>query len=175
MEIYRYQPDPDNYESLGTLRENWRALDAFAYCRSVAKDWEPLQLQANSMKGHYGDFPSLENHAPVFSARAWEVLCPLIESSVEVLPVICSAGTYVLINVLDQVDCLDLGKTQLVINPVSGNVTAVRGHAFQKERLEGKHIFKTAQTAGLEVLVSDKFKEAVEANDLKGLQFKKLG
>ena len=88
---------------------------------------------------------------------------------------ICSSGIYFLINVLEVVDCLDPINTKLVINEVSGNITAVRDHAFRAEPLEGKHIFKTPQTAGLEVLVSDKFKEIVEANDLKGLQFKRLG
>lgn len=80
-----------------------------------------------------------------------------------------------LINVLDVLDCLDPAKTILVINEVAGVISDVTDYAFRYEMLEGKYIFKTPQSAGLEVLVTDAFKAIVESHKLKGALFRQVG
>ena len=175
MEIYRYVADSGAYESLETSPEYREVMHRLADCKPIADTWRPLPVQPRWMLGRRGDFPSLQLHAPVFSERAWNELRPLIEFGVEALPLSYSSGTYFLIHVLDAVDCLDLSKTHFNVNEISGNITAVYDYAFNKELLVGKHMFKTPQSAGLEVLVSDTFKATVETNGLRGLTFTHLG
>lgn len=175
MEIYKYIADSETYESLETSLEYRDVMHSLGDCKPLAQSWKPVAVQASWRLGHRGDFPCLRSYAPVFSSRAWDVLRPLIEKSVELLPIIYPPRNYSLINVLEVINCLDPVRTELDVNDISGNVTAIHKRAFRDDLVIDKHIFKTPQTRHLEVLVSDKFKLLVKENDLKGLRFERLG
>jgi hypothetical protein len=129
-----------------------------------------------SNAGITSDFPSLWLHIPVFSERAWNILKPLVEIDVQILPLVhpTYGSSYFAINVLTVLDCLDLERTELVRNEVSGNITWARHQTLRNSPPTDVHIFKTPQTGGLEVYVSQTFKECVESNGLKGLKFKQV-
>jgi Immunity protein family (Imm11) len=113
---------------------------------------------------------------PVFSHRAWNALQPRVTRSVEALPIFLPSGEPLFaINVLDLVDCLDQATTQLSRSNVTGRVSSVQRYGFKDGACEGKVMFKTPETKGLEVLVTDTFKRAVEANHLRGVIFRKIG
>ena len=172
--IYRYIADSNKYECISVARDQRGLLEAFCDCKSLADWWKPIPVQVDSSVCGPGDFPSLDCHAPVFSERAWVALSPLIGHAAQALPLIYPDDqVYFVLNVLELVDCLD--QSESVIDRYSdGRISHVEKYVFIFERLKGKDFFKIPETAGLEVLVSDRFIGAVESNGLKGLIFKKL-
>jgi len=182
MNVYRIKPNSDTFERIYARVED-RDLLFFSSAQPLSAKWIPLpvlpddRLLENVMDEPVpinGDFPSLYGPTPVFSERAWESLYSLVNGSVEALPLIYPSGeTYFAINVLDVVDCLDLTKTKLTRNDVTGRVSSIQEYHFRPHLLTGKHMFKLPETKALEVLVSEEFKQAVEANGLKGLIFRK--
>jgi hypothetical protein len=183
MNIYRINSDSGRYEYVNARVED-RDLLFFSSGQPLSGTWVPVpvlldhRLVDNVMEEpqpRKGDFPSLYGATPIFSERAWETLYPLVGGSVEALPLIHPSGEkYFAINVLDVVDCLDLTKTKLTRNDVTGRVSSIQEYHFRQHLLTGKHIFKLPETKGLEVLVSEEFKQAVETSELKGLIFRRL-
>jgi hypothetical protein len=124
-----------------------------------------------------GDFPNLSWAGPVFSQRAWDLLGPLIASSVEALPIIHPSGKrYYIINVLDVIDCLELERCETNRNSGSlkDDFSAIYVYAFKEDMIRDKHIFKAPQTKYLEEYVSEEFKRVVEKNGLVGLAFRQI-
>jgi hypothetical protein len=185
VNLYRYVADSDKYDSLDDEGDwIWEA-------KPLAKSWKPARVAYYTNKGKCGDFISLTGPVPVFGERAWEVLRPLIGESVEALPLICDRkivaprygdikkvpagpfGPFCAIHVLKVVDCLDRKKSG--ISEDEDTVYFVPKYVFRPHRWKGEAIFKLPETQGLEVLVSDEFKNVVKENNLKGLEFVKLG
>lgn len=54
---------------------------------------------------------------------------------------------------------------------LDGRVAKVVAYCFKPGCLDGLHMFLLPETSGLEVLVSEDFKNLVEANSLEGLRF----
>lgn len=170
MNVYKLIQDSDTYDSLLASREARQRLDEFG--KPQAQSWEPLPVDVYSV-GRSGDFPSLRRDVPVFSEGAWQVLRPLIELSVEALPLIGTKDSYLAINVLDIADCLDHSRAKISLLP-SGGVMSVDKYVFKDGCLNNRHIFKLPETAVQEVLVSEEFKQLVERSGLKGLMFRKV-
>ena len=89
MAVYKLIQDSDTYDSLLVDRETDRLFDEFG--KSQGQTWRPLHVEVYSV-GQAGDFPSLRRDVPIFSERAWQTLRPLIESSVEALPLAGGIG-----------------------------------------------------------------------------------
>ncbi len=171
MVVYQFIQDSDAYNYLDN-RGDWAALERG---KPLARSWRPPRVGVDEHAGRWPDFPSLLLSIPVFSARAWETLRPLVGASVEALPLDCPAGpSYFAINVLDHVEALDHDRSE-VERFDDGRVMAVDFYAFKPGLLRGKHVFKLPETARIEVLVSNDFKELVEKHCLTGLIFKELG
>lgn len=183
MNVYRIIADSDEYEHI-YADENDRDVLYFNKCHSLIKDWKPRfilpdeRLTDNSMNERTpkkGDFPSLYRPTPVFSQRAWDILSPLIATFVEPLPLIHPSGEiYFAINVLELVDCLNLTQSKVTRNDASGRISKIHLYRFKRQLLEDKHIFKLPETMGLEVLVSQEFKDLVTVNCLDGLIFEMI-
>jgi hypothetical protein len=174
VDIYRFVPDSDRYECISVSRERRGVFAAFRDCQSLAGWWKPIPIEVDSSTGPAGDFPSLYRRAPVFSEQAWEALGPLVAHVAEALPIIYpNDRKYFVINVLDMVDCLD-HSTSIIDRYSDGRISHVEHYTFHPDRLTGKHFFKIPESAGLEVLVSDEFRQAVESHGLKGLVFQQL-
>jgi len=144
--------------------------------------WTPLTItdvddvEEDGTKLEPGDFPGLSNYCalPVFSGRAWEVLSRHIDCRWEALPLIPPAWTQLyLIHVMETIDCVDLDRSE-VTRYSSGGVMQIERFCLKRETLEGKHIFKTPQGSGLDLLVDDVFREIVLQNGLRGLQFREI-
>ncbi len=171
MVVYQFIQDSDAYNYLDN-RGDWTALEQG---KPLARSWGPPSVGVDEHAGRWPDFPSLLLSIPVFSARAWGVLRPLVGASVEALPLDCPAGpSYFAINVLDHVEALDHDRSAIV-RFTDGGIMMVDSYAFKPGLLNGKHMFKLPETATIEVLVSGDFKELVERHRLTGLLFKELG
>ena len=164
MKIYKYRPDSDTYNSLHNLGD----FSAFYVTKPLASGWEPPYREEDRTVGKVGDFPSLIGGVPVFSLRAWEVLRPLIDNTVEALPLETDGGRYYMIHVLDHVEALDYSRAE-VTRFSEGGVMYVDSYAFKPGLLRGKHMFKLPETARSDVYVSETFKSLVEKAGLEGL------
>ncbi len=145
-----------------------------------ASSWSPLAItdvsdaEEDGRKLEPGDFPGLSNYCelPVFSVRAWEVLSRHIDCHWEALPLAPPAWTqFYLIHVMETIDCVDLDRSELYRRP-SGCVGRIERFSLKHDNLEGKHIFKTPEGSGLDLLVDDVFREIVQQHGLKGLNFR---
>jgi hypothetical protein len=78
---------------------------------------------------------------------------------------------YYVANILDLVDALDLSQSDYSVYEAKGKkITAIRKYALNKNKLEGKNIFKLVGDE-IPIFVSEKFKNIVEANGITGCDF----
>jgi len=146
----------------------------------LASSWQPLAFhgfkEEKSMPQE-GDFPALNDFCriPVFSQRAWDVLRAAVDCRWEALPIIHPCGKqYYLIHVMETIDCVDVERSEGVQLFDDGRVMEIERYCLKTEVLAGKHVFKTPVATGAELFVDDVFREAVEKNGLKGLEFRPL-
>lgn len=93
----------------------------------------------------------------------------------ELLPLNHDTQRFYAVNVIRLIDGLDLEKS--IVKYVEGHPNFVDGvikFAFKLDVIENYPIFKIPEYKRLRVFVTDTFKEAVEANDLKGFTFELL-
>ena len=121
--------------------------------------------------GQKGEFPSLDRIMPVVSKKAMKVLRSLMNKSVEILPL---NSDYWVLNILDVLNCLELDKSKITRNPVTQRVSSIQKYVLHLDKIADKHIFKITETKGLEVIISDNFREIVEKNNLNGLSFSEV-
>ena len=172
MTLYRIVPDSDTCHSLSIIDSEHVEMFRQFTGNSLAHSWFPVPVRIFRAEKS-GDFPSLLSHVPIFSERALQILMPLISNSFEALPLKCDFGKFYAANVLDVVDCLDHSLANIE-RFSSGRIMAIKRYAFKEGCIQGKHIFKIPETAGQDVLVSDKFKSLIEENSLLGLHFKQV-
>lgn len=175
MSIWQLFPDSAHYHCLAFADRNiWSNIVQMFRGVSLLQSWKPLAVYIDERKlpGH---FPSLAGGLPpIFNKHALEVLNPLIEGSVEALPLIFDEDELYAINVLDVADCLDVKKSEIEYFP-DGGVMYVSRHVFNKECLgDERHIFKIPQEIVKRVFVSDAFKKLVEKEHLEGLNFRQI-
>jgi len=191
MRIWEYTTDSDHYYTLTFVdyqRDKW-IIDANLNAEPIPEPFPPIAVRYETnwkdlspsqrrllRKGNLpkGDFPSLLGVEVIFSKKALEVLGPLIQNSVQVIPLQCEEDRLYLIHVIDVVDCLDLERS--TVDYILGGplISHVVHYEFKNlERLEGKGIFKIH---GIRVatFVTDTFKALVETHNLRGLLWKPL-
>jgi hypothetical protein len=194
---YLYRPDANHFAGIGfSLPEDYNpnsddpagkefslphdkwTVDVHFTDKSLAKQWEvPVVRCFEEDPQTEGDFPALNNYdqVPVMSERAWHALQPLIGYCCEALPIIHSrGGPYYIIHVMETIDCLDVDKSEFTRNAATGRVSHISRYALKEKLLVGKHIFKLPLESGADLIMDDEFRKTVEANGLKGLQFKEL-
>ena len=189
--IWKYTPDADQYYNLTLIdyeRDGWflhenLRIDAppepypelAVRYETESKELSSLQRGlARQGKLNKGDFPSFFAIGVIFSERALQVLSPVIQNSVQVIPLQCEEGRLYLIHVTDVVDCLDLERS-VVDYILGGNlISHVEHYEFKDlELLEGKGIF-TIQGLRASTFVTDAFKDLIEEHDLRGLLWETL-
>lgn len=171
--IYRYSPDIENFAGLYPTADvlEWVALGhELNSSRCLAAEWTPPSyVWSDPDVEFHGDFPPVGIEC-VMSHRAYKVLAPLIAESVEQLAIDVPGGGLTLLHVLDVVDCLDENGSQLFRLP-DEKILFVHQYRFDESLTRGHHIFRIPQTRGIEILVSEEFRETVRAAGLKGYCF----
>ncbi|MFA5837318.1 MAG: DUF1629 domain-containing protein [Bellilinea sp.] len=139
-----------------------------------SKDLSPSQ-RALLRKGRLpkGDFPSLNGVQIVFSEKALDVLWPLIQNNVQVIPLECEDEPLFLIHVTRFIDGLDLEHSNYKWLVENKAISDVNHFVFHEEKTKGENIFRMPLNFP-SVYVSDTFKAAVEEHGLKGLLWKPL-
>jgi hypothetical protein len=118
-----------------------------------------------------GDTPGLSSHIPVFSSLAATVLGDFLESSGELLPIICDEEKHFLFNVTQVIDSLDDANSELKLFD-DGEIMYIDRYSFIKERLIGVRIFKLPQRPLGWVYATDLLVDRVKAARLKGFKFR---
>lgn len=168
MKIYKYLPDSDSFDSVLFKESDFHIRRLFSKGKEIVHELTGLELESFEV-GELGDFPSLHGWIPVFSLKAWKKVKNKIEGSVQPVMVKCGENDYVMLNVLDVVDCLDRANSIIVENSITKQISSIEKYSFFEDKLDGKMIFKLPETSDLEVYFTQGFKELVEAEKLKGL------
>ena len=170
MKIYRYIPNSDDFDSVLFREEDREKRNLLISGRPCKDNWKAITLEEYSV-GKTGDFPSLYRSIPCFSEKAVEIL--KAELKVEIEPLTIESSTnFKVINLLAIYDVLKQDESELTRNRVTGKVSSIQKYIFDVESIKGLHMFKIPETSGLEIYISDTFKQVVEDNGLKGLSFR---
>lgn len=141
----------------------------------MEKAWSTVQVETFK-EGPESDFPEGLLSPPVFSEEAVQVLQPLMQGKVELLPLITEKGKkYYAGNVLNVIDGIDEKNTE-VKRSRSGAIMKYNKFSFHQGVVEGQDIFKVLHLENknpmnTKVFVSDQFRDKVLESGLKGFDF----
>jgi hypothetical protein len=173
--IYALSSDMNRFEWFQPIDADGRDI---LVCRNGKPESVPNGPIPVSIGGHEGeesDCPGLYHSAPCLSERAWCCLRPLIDADVQAIPVYRTDGVvFHAINVLKVIDCLNREKSRYSVLPDVGWISWIYEYDFDIIKINDSPIFKIPETVGLEVYVSDVFKNAVETHLLTGFRFRRI-
>ena len=178
MNVYILKADPNGFQGLvADNKATWRKVLFSFDGRTMSGEWTPPKLRIYpgdiADRKPAGDFPNLISFIPVFSERALNVLVDLLADSGEVLPLLCSEGSYYAFNVTRIIDALDESSSFERFES-SGRVFGILHHQFITKRVEGLVIFKMPYMHKSNVYVTDCFVDRVREQNLSGFLFKKV-
>jgi hypothetical protein len=140
--------------------------------RSVRDEWKPFRVSYRP-QDRLGDFDGSNYYKPdltmlvgriwMFSARAVEVLRPLVEDDVEILPLICETDEVYAVNVVSAPRAVNLRKSKK--NRLGAYV--LNGLHVNRRKLHGYNMFRLYEWP-FAIIVTDAVKEAIEAAELSG-------
>ena len=179
MNVYRLLPDREKYgklhfdgqlllENLGD--ETFMSFHSLSYpiadkwpkCQGWFEEWRSDDLLKNKPDIY------LEDAALVLSEKAKTALAAVIRCSGELLPFTCDDETFYLL-IIHPVLPVDEKNSELEIE--YGNMVGTKKLSFKPEDVGTHVLFKTAYDVFLSLFCSEKFKQAVEKHQLKGLFF----
>jgi len=140
--------------------------------KSLEEFWKPIVFMKKRQRRHT-DFTMIEDTGMVMSQKAVEALTPLIQDSVEILPLKTMAkAPFFFVNILESLDALDEEKTVFQYSCVSKTKIGIKKFVFDPEKVFDKHIFKI-KGFWFNTFISDEFRQVCKKNDLQGIDFKR--
>ena len=94
-----------------------------------------------------------------------------VRFELEALPLLVEEQKYLIVNVINVIDCLDRSRSTLRYYPGSDRVREVSMHAFQFERIGDSALFKIPESVRTEIFCTDRVRNAILAKELAGLEF----
>ncbi len=139
----------------------------------LGKLWTPQPVGGDVPP--FVDYPTLELATPAFSPRAVQALRQLLEAGGELLEIRHKNGPYFALNVTKQTEALDVRKAEIkwFSDAVGVRARDITRFEFHKSKLRGLSIFSLKQTPRF-TLVTEEFKQRVEAAGLNGFAFTKV-
>lgn len=176
MRIYSVGPK-DSVQRLDTdVDLRLAIMRAMAIAAPWPGDWQParvwrLQKPRKRSVEPLGDWTSVgaAEGMPALSARAKDLLQPLLGATVQWLPLAFDEGDYWLLNCLRQPDVLDVSASTVTYRP-DGTVAGIHKFAFKPGVVADEWLFKLPGAPNF-VFVTDRFRELVERERLPGLFF----
>ncbi len=148
----------------------------------LLESWKLLQMTLRRRKWRCDLVQAGAGRHWAVSRKAYDVLAPLLGQTVEFLPVNCEEWNPCWI--MHPLHYVGLGPTGEHNAKGTANMTVVRKWAFRREDLAGLYLFglqqaprSSSRQAGIGFrsnLCTDRFRLAVEANDLSGVVFDEL-
>lgn len=172
MKIWKLKFNVEEYDSLVPVKY---AFDKFQIFDGRKKEsyWIPLPVKRMEPETglDLGDASGFMGF-PAFNQKALNALESLIRDSVEVLPLAFKEKPYWGINVVSVLDVLDYSKSIYRIFPNTNKIAIVEKYAIRNcADLKNHNIFKIVDEPRGRSFVSEKFKNAVEQNNLTGFLF----
>ncbi|WP_082751471.1 imm11 family protein [Burkholderia sp. MSMB1459WGS] len=146
------------------------AIRATTLCgRGFGRDYDPVKLTwGTSRRKKTGDVHTMLSPFLVFSERALDVLAPVLRDSGEILqvdaPIKDMSGFHVT-RVIE--NAVDMAASKFKVYP---RATVFNKIFLLKSQIEGVDIFRLKESPAT-VFVSERFRELVEQNRLKGFDF----
>lgn len=135
--------------------------------------WTPPIMYTNN-KRRYSDFPRYLSGQPIVSGKVKDIIFPIVVEDVEALPLEHSELKFFMLNVIKVIDCVDYSRSVIKLTG-KGNFARFIKLIFDFSKIPEKtYMFKIKETAVVQVFVTDAFKEFVELNGLKGLDFSEV-
>ncbi len=151
--------------------------------------YEPLDFRVSKS---LVNFPRWTGITPVCDAHAMSIVQPLISEHVEFLPLdfrapvgdgslyseqalqLLEGKSYHAINVLTTLDCMDYERSEITYFESTGGIFRIPKMVLKADCVGDAPIFKLPIRNRVRTYVSDEFKQLVEANNLTGLEFRKI-
>lgn len=171
MYVYILDFDANDFAALHTVSED--DIERFSDFdgTSRARRWRPVKVFWETEQGAFpqSDFTTISG-APIFNARAIEVLGDLLEGRGELLPLepIDGASPCWAFNITRLTDALNEDRTEFAYFR-SGRTMDVDRYVFDAERLAEETIFKLSPLPDLYRYVTDRFRRRAEEAGLTGL------
>ncbi|HDR9074518.1 imm11 family protein [Burkholderia vietnamiensis] len=146
------------------------AIRATALCgRGFGEDYDPVQLTwGTSHRKKTSDVHTMLSPFLVFSERAFDALAPLIHDNGEVLQVEAPIKGMLGFHVTRVIEnAVDMEASKFKVYP---QATVFNKICLLGSRVEGVDIFRLKESPAT-VFVSERFRELVEQNKLKGFDF----
>ncbi|AJS61133.1 imm11 family protein [Paenibacillus sp. IHBB 10380] len=132
--------------------------------------WSPIEVET-LYKRTYKDFPVYRIGKPVISAKVKRAIESFISSEVEFLPLVHKELELYMINVTNILDCVDWERTDVEWTE-ENSFAGFNKLVFDFSKIpEHTYIFKFKELATVAVYVTEEFKELIERNKFKGLDF----
>ncbi|WP_322021163.1 MULTISPECIES: imm11 family protein [unclassified Burkholderia] len=146
------------------------AIRATALCgRGFGQDYDPVKLTwGTSRRKKTSDVHTMLSPFLVFSERAFDALAPLLDGSGEILQVEAPIKGMLGFHVTRMIEnAVDMEASKFKVYP---QATVFNKIYLLGSRIEGVDIFRLKESPAT-VFVSERFREFVERNKLKGFDF----
>ena len=170
MKVYRLDFDVNNYRSIRLCEDvNVNYYRMFDGTR-VSGIWTiPNVMEYEEDKDlKRGDAPGF--NIPVLNKKALDVLLPLIENDVEILPLQFGDEKLYGINVLNIIDAIDYNLSEYLTFRDGKRIMAFKKYVFRENVIKNNNIFKIVDLLRGEVFVSQLFFDYVCDNKLEGFK-----
>ena len=138
-------------------------------------NWYPRVMKRANEKPVGDNISCLSPGFIILSRHALTPLSPLL-GNIEELSLMCDFGDYVVINVLDVLDCVDYDSSKFIRfsqqDPnILPRIMRFEEYAFFPERIGNHHIFKIPDESNTHIFVDDVFFNAVKEHNITGFDF----
>ena len=172
MKIFTLDFDVNNYKSV-QLCENVNADFYQMFDGTPVKNqWKTLEVKEYDDSKDYktGDAPGA--FIPMFNKKALDILLPIINDYIEILPFRFHDDCLYGINVLCLVDAIDYELSEYKTFRDGKRIMRFYKYAFIDDAIKDKEIFKITDLKRGDVFVSERFYNAVHENGLEGFDMK---
>ena len=171
MKIWQLCFDVNNYANLQAIPPlTADEIQSFNGTKKLSS-WSPRQVEPIETDLKLGDAPGFT--IPVFSQKACDVLMPLMEQDVELLPLACSKGAFFGVNVTNLLDVIDYDSSVFRRFSDGKRIMAFQKYSFRMcDALNKCNIFKITDEPTRRAFVSDRVKGGNRKNGLKGFSLR---
>ena len=179
MQVYQFIENANTYSVPFDWDEEDKNIDYlldeivekfFDENKAVGKAWQPSFFGVVNVQKKLGALGSLVRYdIIVMSKSAVNILYPLIQNSVELLPYETEAGPYYIINVLDKGEYLNRKATDCDRILANGLCAGINKFVFDQNKLIDKHIFRIPDRPTTR-FISSEFVEACRRFNLEGIE-----
>ncbi|GGG18419.1 imm11 family protein [Paenibacillus aceti] len=177
MKVWKWGYESDKYDSFtfpDPLEVFDQYFDPYFNGTVIGEKWGVVPFETYRSRKRC-DCTGIGSNIPIFSEKAVRLLEPYLNSNAELLPLQHPSKAYYAVNVTRIIDALDYENS--VIEYVKGRphlIDQVHRFVFKLDVIQEHAIFKIPEYKSLRIFVTDTFKDAVEANGLKGFTFELL-